>query len=180
MFFFLLGFDLNSANSDATISLEKFLESLSAVEVTDDDVDNKKTFCPYCSKEEVTFNLHLVRKHSDIASVKEMLHLPLEERLRFIKALSAYGNFILTTKTNVKSPVTGIDDSNLVKEYIECPECKGYMGRHSVHCRVGQKDKNGEGEYYLSTVQIDEVCSANSEFYEKLKIKKEVGIIAII
>lgn len=112
-------------------------------------------------------------KHSNIASIKDMGRLPEVEKLKFIKALIAYGKMILSSKVNKIGPANGPSDESASEECITSSDHKKYSRCHHEYCATCPT-KNGN---CLSTAQIDEICSGNREFYDKLKIKKEVRIV---
>ncbi|KAI4459279.1 hypothetical protein MML48_6g00003767 [Holotrichia oblita] len=145
----------------------------------------KRSICPYCYQDVTHFPRHLSRHHNSEGAVKELLAMPLKNPKRkvLLDVLRRQGNYLNSNQSNVIRPIRrprNLSEQNLEGKdlYVTCQDCLGYfkrdyLRRHRKKCALIKKSVLGR-QNHLGEGQMLRIYSSNKEFYDSLRLKKEV------
>nr|CAI5852465.1 unnamed protein product [Callosobruchus analis] len=114
---------------------------------------DKRDRCIYCSLDVTNFSRHLFRKHSQEASVKNILQLPKGDsnRKKMIDLLRNDGNLSILEENIVRPvqrPTCSKGNTPSSNDFLPCKYCKGLyksnsLKRHAKRCAFNSEKRNG-------------------------------------
>nr|CAI5858237.1 unnamed protein product [Callosobruchus analis] len=144
---------------------------------------DKRDRCIYCSLDVTNFSRHLFRKHSQEASVKNILQLPKGDsnRKKMIDLLRNDGNLSILEENIVRPvqrPTCSKGNTPSSNDFLPCKYCKGLyksnsLKRHAKRCAFNSEKRNGI-RYKSEGQSMVAFLASRKPYLDKMRLKSEV------